>query len=159
MPYAFITADSPVMAMVLGMVGHSERFSCQLYCSLFGCCRERDGHYYPVMLKPNAYKVTSCDHNDIMFSDLKQYQQGIFVHYHDNLCKLLVANNPTQFKDRHLDTGLCKQTILSGLQSGLGILNIFPLDIMHLINLNNPDLLLGLWHGTIKIYLPNKIEL
>jgi hypothetical protein len=36
---------------------------------------------------------------------------------------------------------------------------MFPLDIMHLINLNDPDLLLGLWYGTIKVYLPDKVEL
>jgi hypothetical protein len=30
---------------------------------------------------------------------------------------------------------------------------------MHLVNLNDPDLLLGLWHGTIKIYPPDNLEL
>jgi hypothetical protein len=111
------------------------------------------------MLKPKAYDVAGCDHNDITFSDLKRYQQGVSMRYHDNLCRLLGANNPTQFKDRCLDTGLCKQTIFSGLRCSLGIPNIFPLDIMHLVNLNNPDLLLGLWRGTIKVYPPDNIEL
>ena len=158
-PFVFVTADGPTMAMVSGMVGHSGRYGCRLYCGLPGRRRERDGHYYPVMLKPDAYEVTRCDHDDITFSDLKRYQQGISARYRDNLCRLLGADNLTQFKDRRLDTGLCKQTILSGLHSGLGIPNIFPLDIMHLINLNNPDLLLGLWRGTIKIYPPDRIEL
>jgi hypothetical protein len=36
---------------------------------------------------------------------------------------------------------------------------MFPLNIMHLINLNDPDLLLSLWHGMIKIYPPDKVEL
>jgi hypothetical protein len=111
------------------------------------------------MLKPDAYEVTGCDHDDITFSDLKRYQQGTSARYHVNLCRLLEADNPTQFKDRRLDTGLCKQTILGGLRSSLGIPNIFPLDIMHLINLNDPDLLLGLWRSTVKIYPPDKIEL
>jgi hypothetical protein len=111
------------------------------------------------MLKPNAYNITGCDHEDITFADLKCYQQDISMCSHDNLCRLLRADNPMQFKDRHLNTGLCKQTILSGLCCSLGILNIFPLDIMHLINLNNPDLLLGLWHGTIKVYPPDRLEL
>jgi hypothetical protein len=158
-PFVFVTADGPAMAMVSGMVGHSGRFGCRLYCALPGRRRERDGHYYPVMLKPDAYEVTGCDHDDVTFSDLRRYQQGVSARYHDNLCRLLRANNPTQFKDYRLDTGLCKQTILSGLRNGLGIPNIFPLDIMHLINLNDPDLLLGLWRGTIKIYPPDKIEL
>ncbi len=29
---------------------------------------------------------------------------------------------------------------------------------MHLINLNDPDLLLGLWHGTVKVYPPDNVE-
>jgi hypothetical protein len=96
------------------------------------------------MLKPDAYNVIGYDHDDVMFSGLKRYQQNISMCYHDNLRRLLGADNLTQFKDRRLDTGLCKQTILSGLCYSLGISNIFPLDIMHLINLNDPDLLLGL---------------
>ena len=111
------------------------------------------------MLKPDAYNVIGCDHDDVTFSDLKRYQQGVSRHYHDNLQELLRANNMTQFKGHCLDTGLCKQTILSGLPCDLGILNIFPLDIMHLINLNDPDLLLGLWRGTIKVYPPDRLEL
>jgi hypothetical protein len=66
------------------------------------------------------------------------------MHYHNNLCRLLEADNLSQFKDHRLNTELCKQTIFNGLHYSLGIPNIFPLDIMHLINLNNPDLLLGL---------------
>ena len=30
---------------------------------------------------------------------------------------------------------------------------------MHLVNLNDSDLLLGLWHNTIKVYPPDSIEL
>ena len=158
-PFIFVTADGPAMSMVSGMVGHSGRFGCRLYCGLTGRRREGDGHYYPVMLKPDAYEVTGCDHDDITFSDLKRYQQGVSARYNDNLHRLLGAENQTQYKCRRLETGLCKQTILSGLRSGLGIPNIFPLDIMHLVNLNDPDLLLGLWRGTMKIYPPDKIEL
>jgi len=70
-PFVFMTADGPAMAMVSGMVGHSGRYGCYLYCALPGCHQERDGHYYPAMLKPNAYDVTGCDHEDITFADLK----------------------------------------------------------------------------------------
>ena len=158
-PFVFVTADGPVMAMVSGMVGHSGKYGCRLYCGLPGRRRDRDGHYYPAMLKPDAYDVTGCDHNDVTFSDLKQYQKDVSTRYHNNLQRLLRADNPTQFKDRRLDTGLCKQTIFSGLRDGLGIPNMFPLDIMHLVNLNDPDLLLGLWRGTIKVYSPDSLEL
>jgi hypothetical protein len=66
-----VTADGPAMAMVSGMVRHSGKHGCHLYCGIPGCRRERDGHYYPVMLKPEAYDVAGCDHNDIMFFDLR----------------------------------------------------------------------------------------
>ncbi|KAF9463667.1 hypothetical protein BDZ94DRAFT_1258256, partial [Collybia nuda] len=32
---------------------------------------------------------------------------------------------------------------------------MFPMDIMHLVSLNDPDLLLGLWRGTVKVYAPD----
>jgi hypothetical protein len=158
-PFVFATADGPAMAMISGMVGHSGKFGCRLYCGLPGRRRDRDGHYYPVMLKPEAYSVAGCDHNDVLLPDLRRYQQGVSTRYHENLIKLLRAENPTRFKDRRLETGLSKQTLFSGLHGSLGIPNSFPLDIMHLVNLNDPDLLLGLWRGTIKVYPPDNLEL
>jgi len=158
-PFLFVTADGPAMAMISGMVGHSRKFGCHVYCALSRCHQDRDGHYYPVMLKPDAYNVAGCDHGDVLLSDLRWYQQGISARYHDNLIKLLGAENPTRFKDCRLKTGLCKQTIFSGLHNSLGIPNAFPLDIMHLINLNDPDLLLELWRGTIKVYPPDNLKL
>ena len=94
-----------------------------------------------------------------MFFNLKWYQQDVSACYHDNLCRLLGANSLRQFGDCCLDTGLSKQTIINRLHSSLEILDIFPLDIMHLINLNDFNLLLGLWCGTIKVYPSDKIEL
>ena len=57
----------------------------------------------------------------------------------------------------HLQTGLCKPTLFSGLTM-LGIPNIFTMDLMDLSFLNDPDLLLGLWRGTIKHYPPDNIS-
>jgi hypothetical protein len=76
MPFVFIIADSPVMAMISGMVGHSGKFSCWLYCGLLGRCRERDGHYYPVMLKPNACGVFDCDHQRHLVLSTKGISAG-----------------------------------------------------------------------------------
>lgn len=46
-------------------------------------------------------------------------------------------------------TGICKPSIFAGLQLHiLGIPNMFPSDIMHLI-LNLADLLMALWRGTL----------
>ena len=66
------------------------------------------------------------------------------------------APNKTQYKVQCLQTGLCKQTLLSGLPSqAIGVPKIFMMDIMHLSVLNDPDLLLGLWRGTIDCYKPD----
>jgi Transposase family tnp2 len=35
-PFVFVTADGPTMAMVSGMVGHSGKYGCRLYCGLPG---------------------------------------------------------------------------------------------------------------------------
>jgi hypothetical protein len=40
----------------------------------------------------------------------------------------------------------------------LGVPGIFTMDLMHLSVLNDPDLLLQLWRGTIKRYLPDDIS-
>ena len=158
-PFLFVTADGPAMAMVSGMVGHSGKFGCRLFCGLPGRHREGDGHYFPAMLKPDNYNGPGCDHEDITFADLKRFQQDVSARYCRNLQILLGAANLSQYRERRLETGLCKQTILSGLRECLGVPNIFPLDIMHLINLNDPDLFLGLWRGTIKVYPPDNLEL
>ena len=158
-PFIFVTANGPVMAMISGMVRHSGKFGCCLYYGLPGCLRERDGHYYSVLLKPDAYIITGCDHDDVTFSDLKWYQHDISACYHNNIWRLLEAVNLTQFKDRH-DTGLCKQTLLSGLRNCLEIPNIFPLDIINAL-----DQLERSWpvtwslQGTIKVYPPDNMEL
>ena len=51
--------------------------------------------------------------------------------------------------------GLTKQTIFSALPHTFRIPNIFVLDVMHLIALNDLDLFIGLWHRTIKVYAPD----
>jgi hypothetical protein len=104
------------------------------------------------MQKPNNYRIAGCDHLDVTFAQLHEFQQGCADRYKDNLEYLLAAQNPTQYNARRLATGLCKQTIFSGLRQCLGIPNIFVMDLMHLTALNDPDLLLGLWRGTVKCY-------
>ena len=149
---ALNTADSVAMATWAGTVGHSGKHGCRLFCSLPGRRRPNDGHYYPVLLKPHNYTVAGSDHNDITFVQLRQFQKDIPTRYRDNLQFLCNAANPTQYNARRLKTGLCKPSIVMGLKYGLGVPNSFAMDIMHLADLNNPDLWLGLWRGTIKSY-------
>ena len=70
---------------------------------------------------------------------------------------LLSARNLAQYNKYCLQTGLCKPTLFSGLII-LGVPGIFTMDLMHLSVLNDPDLLLGLWQGTIKCYPPDDIS-
>ena len=67
------TADGPAMANMTGMVGHSGNFGCCLYCGLSGCCQEGDCHYYPLMQKPDNYTVAGCQHPDISFKQLQEF--------------------------------------------------------------------------------------
>jgi hypothetical protein len=154
---AFDTADSVAMASISGMVGHHGKLGCRLYCNLSGRHRTGDPHYYPVMLKPINYNVRGCLHEDVTFQDLEDYRQDTPRRYLENLQKLVAARNPADFAKLRLETGLCKQTILSGLseEHTLGIPNMFLLDIMHLVALNDSDLFMGLWCGTIKCYPPD----
>ncbi|GLB36899.1 hypothetical protein LshimejAT787_0311860 [Lyophyllum shimeji] len=149
------TADGPAMTNMTGMVGHSGKFGCRLYCGLPGRRRDGDGHYFPLLQKPDNYSVAGCDHPDVTFKDLAQYRENCDTRYQTNLRQLIAAENPSQYNNLRLSTGLCKQTLFSGLRHAIGIPNIFVMDLMHLTALNDPDLLLGLWRGTIKCYPPD----
>ena len=142
----FATADGPGSAAMSGQVGHSGKYGCRLYCEMPSRRRDGDGHYFPVMKKPRNYNVQGASHPDIHISDLAQFRRNVSQRYHSNLRYLMNAPNKTQYKVRRLQTGLCKQTLLSGLPSqAIGVPKIFTMDIMHLSVLNDPDLLLGLW--------------
>lgn len=109
------------------------------------------------MSKPDSYAIPGCSHNDVTFKDLQSFRQNISTTYERNLRLLLSARNLAQYNKYRLQTGLCKPTLFSGLVT-LGVPGIFMMDLMHLSVLNDPDLLLGLWRGTIKCYLPDDIS-
>ena len=155
---AFAGADGVAMAEMLGMVGHRGKHGCRVYCGIPGRRRPRDTHYYPVMLKPLDYHITGCAHDDITFQQLNDLRQVTSQRYDTNLTKLVSCTNPTRFEKIRLQTGLTKPTILSGLAEfgTFGIPKIINVDIMHLVTLNDPDLLISLWRGTIQCYLPDR---
>ena len=109
------------------------------------------------MSKPDSYAIPGCSHNDVTFKDLHNFRQNITATYDKNLQVLLLARNPSQYDKRRLETGLCKPTLFSGLNT-LGVPGIFTMDLMHLSVLNDLGLLLGLWRGTIKHYPPDDIS-
>ena len=152
----FATADSPGSASMSGMVGHSGKFGCRLYCNMPSRHRTGDGHYYPAMHRPDNYKVAGCSHPDIRNEDLSGCRIHLNQKYKRNLEFLLCANTQGEYCTRRLAVGLCKQTLFNGLpHQPLPVPNIFTLDIMHLTVLNDPDLLLKLFTGKINAYEPD----
>ncbi|KAG6809463.1 hypothetical protein H0H92_016147 [Tricholoma furcatifolium] len=94
------------------------------------------------------YNITGCDHDDVPAHivnpvDPKKYQES--------LKHVLNARTQAEYEYERRKTGICKPSIFSGLppNSYLSILNMFPIDIMHLI-LNLADLLINLWHSKIE---------
>ena len=52
---ALATADSPGMVYLNGLVGHSGKIGCRLWCGMVGHHKHGAPHYYPVMFKPTNY--------------------------------------------------------------------------------------------------------
>ncbi|EGN91503.1 hypothetical protein SERLA73DRAFT_29428, partial [Serpula lacrymans var. lacrymans S7.3] len=62
---ALVTADGPAMAYLNGLVGHSGKFGCRLYCGLPGRLKAQSSHYSPTLLKPSGdYNVSGCTHDN-----------------------------------------------------------------------------------------------
>ena len=153
----FGTADSLGSASMSGMVGHSGRYGCHLYCDMLGRRRDGDTHYYPVMKLPRAYSIEGCCHADISVEDLRQYRKNLPWKYERNINHLLSATSEKMFRKHQLDVGLCKQTLFSGLPVQLlRIPSIFTMDIMHLSVLNDPDLFLKLFTGKLDVCEPDE---
>ena len=151
------TADSPGSAFMSGMVGHSGRVGCRLYCDMPSRRRMHDGHYYPAMNRPHNYDVEGCSHPDVSDEDLDAFQKSLPRKYKDNLdCLLAGSTTLTDYRALRLVLGLCKQTLFSGLPcQPLSVPSLFTMDIMHLSVLNDPDLFLKLFTGKLDVYEPD----
>ena len=148
-PFFFLgTADGPGLAALHGQVGHHGAFGCREYCGLRGQHKPGGPHYYPALLKPLNYTVPGCDHNDIDAYNLPKASSGLYT---NNLNRLLRCETDVQFKSIRKDTGLCKPSIFLGLDArhSSGLPGCLAIDHMHVIAINLPDLLIGLWRGTI----------
>ena len=142
------TADGVALVDLNGLVGHKGARGCRAYCDLNGRRKPNDHKYYPALLLPDNYDVQGCNHPDV---DVSQYLKPSAEKYARNLAYLLSATSATNYKDRRRDTGISRPSIISGLVPSctLGIPGSFPLDLMHLASLNIPDILIGLWRGTL----------
>ncbi|KDQ10433.1 hypothetical protein BOTBODRAFT_178102 [Botryobasidium botryosum FD-172 SS1] len=139
-PYlALATADGPGLAMLDGTVGHTG--------ALGAPC------YYPAHLKPHNYNVAGCDHDSIDVS--RPLPPRSIEEYEEKLAFVLASANQTQFELRRKQTGIAKPTIFSGILRRAKITDLFPLDIMHALNLNIPELHHRLMRGTMDCIAPD----
>ncbi|CDO73553.1 hypothetical protein BN946_scf185014.g23 [Trametes cinnabarina] len=148
---ALVLADGPAMALLSGMVGHSGRRGCRLYCPLVGRRKPNTGNYYPVMLRPaEPYALAGSCHGDVSRDMCAVSPSDLAREYNDNLARLLSSRTPREYEYLRRETGLTKPSIFSGLSRIFDLPGCFPLDYMHLVALNVTDLFLGLWRGTIS---------
>jgi hypothetical protein len=101
-----------------------------------------------MLFKPISYDNKGCDHGDV---DIYSLPKVSSAHYFRNLRKLLPCPNNAQFKEMHKKTGLCKPSLFVGLsrQHSSGLPGCLAINHMHIIAINLPDLLVGLWRGTL----------
>ncbi|KAG6894973.1 hypothetical protein C0992_003711, partial [Termitomyces sp. T32_za158] len=142
------TADGPGMVYLNGLVGHSGKIGCRLWCGLVGRKKPGSSYYFPLLSKPDNYNVAGCDHDDIPVHIVRDIDDN---RYNTNLLLVISSRTKQEYELNRHETGICKPSIFSGLPVGtyLGIPQMFPGDIMHLI-LNLADLLIPLWHGKFE---------
>ncbi|KAG2340367.1 hypothetical protein BDR05DRAFT_1002561 [Suillus weaverae] len=143
----FTTADSPGLVYWDGMVGHSGKNGCRIYCGVRGRCKTRVTHYYPALLKPWDRCAEGSGHPDI---DVCKLPPGGSSDYTENLQRLVASPNQWQLDMRKTETGITKPPLIMGLSPPrcLGVPQCMTTDIMHLAA-NLSDLCLDLWCGTI----------
>ncbi|EIN04486.1 hypothetical protein PUNSTDRAFT_76415, partial [Punctularia strigosozonata HHB-11173 SS5] len=146
-PYlVFVTADGPGLASIGGLVGHKGKRGCRGNCPMQGRRKPGGKKYYPAHLKPIDYSVSGCTHDDVNPNDL---QLQSHEEYNAALAHLLQARTEDEYTKLRRELGISKPSILSGLSRISGIPTCFTPDIMHFSSLNQPDLMLSLWRGTI----------
>ncbi|KIL54606.1 hypothetical protein M378DRAFT_92229, partial [Amanita muscaria Koide BX008] len=101
---AFGTADGPGSAAMSGMVGHSGRYGCRLYCDIQGRRRAGDGHYFPVLKMPLDYTVQGCTHEDVSRTKLEELRQNVPQRYKQNIQTLLTSRTQAEYQKRRLAT-------------------------------------------------------
>jgi hypothetical protein len=152
----FTTADGPGLVYWDGMVGHSGKNGCRMYCGVLGRRKTRGTRYYPALLKPLDQCVIGSDHASI---DVTQIPLGGSDDYADNLKHLVTSPNQRQWEIRKTETGLTKPPLILGLSPSrcLGVPFCMTTDIMHLAG-NLSDLLLALWRGTLDCGVSDDVE-
>lgn len=145
-----VTADSPAMAYMNGLVGHTGMNMCRLYCGREGRHKPNLGTYYPALLRPDGDVNGPVDFS-LRVDDSDPDSISPSQRYHNNLLLVRAARTEAEYARTRLDTGIAKPSIFSGLPKRrfLGVPGGFVLDLMHLITLNLTDLFIALLRGTM----------
>jgi len=144
----FTTADGPGLVCWDGMVGHSGRNGCRVYCPTPGRRKINGTHYYPALLRPRGNCAPGSDHPDIDAFQLPLGGSGDYAH---NLARLVSAPSQRQWDIRKTETGITKPPLILGLNPArsLGVPLCMTMDLMHLAG-NLSDLLISLWRGAME---------
>ncbi|KAI0077274.1 hypothetical protein K474DRAFT_1684384 [Panus rudis PR-1116 ss-1] len=147
---AIASADSPGMAFINGLVGHHGGHGCRIYCGMKGHHKDGGTHYFPTATKPHNFAGEGCDHDNINYRDSKQFCPDP-ARYQANLRRVEQSPNQTQYRLCRLATGIVRPLLFNGLspRKFLGIPNCFVIDLMHLVAINIPEHLIGLWRGSL----------
>ncbi|KAH8799267.1 hypothetical protein DL96DRAFT_1780888 [Flagelloscypha sp. PMI_526] len=153
--FALQCADGPGMATINGLTGHKGKVHCREFCPIVGRRKPREKQYSPALAKPDEYSVAGCDHPDVdLYGLLQNHTSSAAAYrYQQSLETVVNSRNKTTYEVNRRENGIVKPTLLSGLDQNhtLPIPSMFAPDIMHLPNLNIPDLFFPLWRGQSKI--------
>ncbi|KAF8337841.1 hypothetical protein F5887DRAFT_920244 [Amanita rubescens] len=78
-----------------GLVGHNGHNGCRLSCGMPGRHPPGKPTYYPVVLQPNNYTITKCNHADY---DLSELRPPDAMKYQQDLRKVLISPNETRLR-------------------------------------------------------------
>ena len=109
----FTTADGPGLVCWDGMVGHSGKNGCRVYCPTRGRRKIHGTHYYPALLKPHDNCTEGSGHPDI---DVFKLPLGGSGDYGDNLMRVVSAPSQRQWEIRRTETGITKPPLILGLK-------------------------------------------
>lgn len=145
---AQLTADRVGLPAINGMAGHTATYGCRTNCDTKGRHKPEAPQYYPAHLQPSNYTVPECNHGDVDVANVSHVQPD---EYHKNLVFVMKSPNITEYAHRRAMTGISGPSIFHGISARhrFSIPGSFPIDLMHLVSLNVPDLLVKLWRGTI----------
>ncbi|KAJ3570411.1 hypothetical protein NP233_g4419 [Leucocoprinus birnbaumii] len=138
----FATADTIAMTSICGSTGHTGARGCRKSCGQRGRHCTGKPTYYPALKRPDDFHVPGSDFPDI---DLRTRKPPSQAHYNNSINTILRTRPGAPYERAKKETGFTKPSLFLGVDSPFGVPALFPIDDMHLVALNLPDLVLPLW--------------